>query len=102
MSCEVQVKRLEVGNLKEFVDLIKLFEEVFEMKNFSIPDEMYLREFLNRTDCDVFVAFKNKTVVGGLTAYFLEQYYSKKPIAYIYDLAVVTNLQRQGIGKKLI
>lgn len=104
MSIEepVKIKRLLEGDLNEFVDLVKLFEEVFEMKNFSIPDKRHLQNLLNRVDFHVFVAFKNDMVVGGLTTYVLEQYYSEKPLAYIYDLAVDTHLQRQGIGKKLI
>jgi len=40
--------------------------------------------------------------VGGLTGYRLDPYYSEKPLAYIYDLAVKKERQRQGIGKKLI
>ncbi|WP_057939107.1 GNAT family N-acetyltransferase [Algoriphagus resistens] len=98
----ILIKRLQKGDLNEFVDLVNLFEEVFEMKNFSIPDAKHLQNLLNRSDFDVFVAFKNDIVVGGLTTYVLEQYYSEKPLAYIYDLAVDTNLQRRGIGKRLI
>ncbi|MGD1890414.1 MAG: GNAT family N-acetyltransferase [Cyclobacteriaceae bacterium] len=98
----VKIKRLQAGDLNKFADLIKLFEEVFEMENFSVPTVKHLQNLLNRTDFDVFVAFKNDLVVGGLTTYVLEQYYSEKPLAYVYDLAVDTNLQRQGIGKKLM
>src|SRR5688572_28261592 len=104
MSIEepVLIKRLQKGDLNEFVDLVNLFEEVFEMKNFSIPDAKHLQNLLNRSDFNVFVALKNDIVVGGLTTYVLEQYYSEKPLAYIYDLAVDTNFQRHGIGKRLI
>jgi aminoglycoside 3-N-acetyltransferase I len=49
-----------------------------------------------------FVALKENEVVGGLTIYTLHQYYSEKPLAYIYDLAVKVELQRRGIGRKLI
>lgn len=98
----IQIKRLQEGDLNEFIDLILLFEEVFEMKNFSIPDSRHLKNFLGRNDFEAFVAVKNGSVVGGLTTYVLEQYYSKKPLAYIYDLAVGIKFQRQGIGKELI
>lgn len=99
---EIQILRLQKEDLRQFVELIKLFEEVFEMENFSIPNDRHLQELLNRDDFDAFVAKKNGLVVGGLTTYLLKQYYSEKPIAYIYDLAVNINYQRQGIGKRLI
>ncbi|KAA1243273.1 GNAT family N-acetyltransferase [Aquimarina sp. RZ0] len=98
----VNIKRLEEGDLNSFVDLVKLFEEVFEMENFSIPDTKHLQRLFNQNNFDVFVAFKDNKVVGGLTIYILEQYYSEKALAYIYDLAVAAKYQRQGIGKKLI
>ncbi len=50
----------------------------------------------------VFVALSNGAVVGGLTSYILAPYYSEKPLAYIYDLAVLTSYQRKGLGKMLI
>jgi ribosomal protein S18 acetylase RimI-like enzyme len=50
----------------------------------------------------VFVALSGEKIVGGLTAYVLQQYYSLRPVAYIYDLAVSNNYQRQGIGKMLV
>lgn len=104
MSIEVpvKIKRLEERNLTEFVELVKLFEDVFEMKDFSIPDSNHLQNLLSHNNFDIFVALLDNKVVGGLTTYVLEQYYSEKPLAYIYDLAVDTNLQRHGIGKKLI
>ena len=41
-------------------------------------------------------------MIGGLTAYTLQQYYSTSPLVYLYDLAVASEFQRQGIGKALI
>ncbi len=32
----------------------------------------------------------------------MQQYYSKSPLVYIFDLAVKTEFQRKGIGKRLI
>jgi aminoglycoside 3-N-acetyltransferase I len=88
--------------LTRFIELIRLFEAVFEMKDFSIPNERHLQKLLNQDDFFVFIAMIKDRVVGGLTSYVIKQYYSEKPLAYIFDLAVDTNLQRQGIGKKLI
>jgi len=99
---ELEIKKLDARNIDEFVSLISLFEDVFEMKNFSIPDNKHLLNILQKKDFMAFVAIKENQIIGGLTAYTLDQYYSKKPLAYIYDLAVLTKYQRQGVGKMLI
>ncbi|GAB5408531.1 MAG: hypothetical protein BalsKO_08960 [Balneolaceae bacterium] len=98
----IRIRKLQEDDLDLFVELIKLFERVFGMDNFSIPSEKYLQSLLQNNGFDVFIAYKNNMVVGGLTTYILPQYYSKKPIAYIYDLAVDNDYQRQGIGMKLM
>ena len=98
---EVKIELLGKDNLPRFNELVRLFEVVFEMKDFVIPDTKHLQMVLGRNDFFVFIAILEDKVVGGLTTYVLEQYYSKKPLAYIYDLAVDINLQRQGIWKKL-
>jgi aminoglycoside 3-N-acetyltransferase I len=41
-------------------------------------------------------------VIGGMTGYILDQYYDTKPLAYIYDLAILVEFQRKGIGRQLI
>lgn len=98
----MQIKRLEQSELKEFIELIKVFEEVFEMENLEIPNDNHLQKLLSRDDFFVFAAIENEKVVGGLTSYVLEQYYSTRKLAYVFDLAVKTEFQRQGIGTKLM
>jgi len=98
----VEIKKLDNRGIDKFKDLIRLFENVFEMKNFEMPDENYLQQLLEKDSFFVFVALSHDEVVGGLTSYTLQQYYSKLPLVYIYDLAVKTEFQRQGIGKMLI
>ncbi len=72
------------------------------MINFSIPIDSHLQKLLEDKTFFIFVAIDQGKVVGGLTAYTLEQYYSEKRLAYIFDLAVLTRFQRQGIGQSLI
>ena len=48
------------------------------------------------------MALSHNEVVGGLTSYTLQQYYSTRPLVYIHDIAVMAEFQRQGIGKMLI
>ena len=98
----IVVKKLQKRDIYTFQEVIKLFEEVFEMKDFTPPDSHHLKSLLSQPDFFVFAAFIGDEVVGGLTAYVLEQYYSEKPLAYIFDLAVAVPHQRKGIGKKLI
>lgn len=100
---DVKVKILEESELEKFVALIGVFEAVFEMKEFRIPDRTHLQVLLSdRANFHVAVALMDNVVVGGLTAYTLRQYYSSRPLVYIYDLAVKSELQRQGIGRRLI
>jgi aminoglycoside 3-N-acetyltransferase I len=99
---ETIIKKLNSGDIAKFTELINLFAEVFEMKNFSMPNDKHLLKVLTKPHFMVFVAIRENQVVGGLTAYTLEQYYSDKPLAYLYDLAIRVDFQCQGIGKKLI
>ncbi|TGM47229.1 GNAT family N-acetyltransferase [Leptospira biflexa] len=98
----VEIKKLTPSDLDQFIELIRVFEDVFEMKQFQMPKSNYLQSLLERDDFFVFVSVLDGKVVAGLTAYLLRQYYSERPLVYIYDLAVQTHLQRLGIGKSLI
>jgi aminoglycoside 3-N-acetyltransferase I len=96
------IQRLQSSDLPLFTSLIRLFEAVFEMKDFSLPSEAHLQQLLAKPDFFVFVAIQEGRVVGGLTSYLLHQYYATAPLVYIYDLAVATEYQYRGIGKELI
>lgn len=98
-----KIKKLNALDLQEFVQLIQVFEDVFEMKNFMMPNEKHLQNLLAQENFMAFVALdENSKVVAGLTAYTLTQYYATKPLVYIFDLAVTKSRQRNGIGKALI
>jgi aminoglycoside 3-N-acetyltransferase I len=102
MIVNIEIKKLEKTEIDKFMELIELFEDVFEMKNFKMPEKIYLEKLLSREDFFVFVALLDNKVIGGLTTYTLRQYYSTKPLVYIFDLAVQREMQRQGVGQKLI
>lgn len=99
---EIKIEKLAATDIDKFIELIRLFEDVFEMKDFKIPPKEHLQKVLADEDFFVFVAFSGNTMVGGLTTFTLQQYYSVLPLVYIYDLAVKRECQRQGVGKKLI
>lgn len=98
----IEVLKLTGKDLDKFIQLIELFETVFEMEDLQMPENEYLRGQLLKGDFLVFVARAGNKVVGGLTAYTWHQYYSKTTQVYIYDLAVKSTMQRKGIGKLLI
>jgi aminoglycoside 3-N-acetyltransferase I len=95
------IQQLSTTDTDDFINLIKIFNEVFENDD-PIPSEKYLGGLLSNPDFLVFVAIQDNQVVGGLTVYILHQYYNEKPQAYFYDVGVSPDYQRQGIGKSLI
>lgn len=96
------VKVLTETDLSLFEDLLAIFQDVFELPKEKAPDRNHLQTILADKDCIVIVATVNGQTVGGLTAYILPNYFSAKPMAYIYDVGVRTDYQRQGIGKKVM
>jgi aminoglycoside 3-N-acetyltransferase I len=93
---------LKSTDIDKLHELITVFEMVFEMKDLNRPHNRHLQRLLEKDNFLAIVALNNHKVIGGLTMYVLDQYYTEKPLAYIYDLAVLTEYQRKGIGKKII
>jgi len=98
----ITIRKLDPQDVAVFQQEIRLFETVFEMKQFNMPPAEHLQSLLQRPHFMAFVALVQDQVVGGLTAYVLDQYYSERPLAYIYDLAVANAYQRKGIGSQLL
>lgn len=99
---EIQISVVGQNSVADFEALVAIFENVFEMEHHQRPPATYLAELLQRDDFIAVVAKHENKVVGGLTIYLLQQYYSREPLAYLYDLAVATDHQRKGIGRALI
>lgn len=99
---EIEIQILKTNDIDKLKELISVFESVFEMEKFNRPSETHLQELLEKQTFFAVIALAENKVVAGLTVYVLDQYYSEKPLAYIYDLAVLTEYQRKGIGKSLI
>lgn len=91
-----------VESAKEFQGLLEVFREVFDWEESEFPDSTYLTNLLGNPPFLVLDAKAEDKIVGGLTAYLLPGYQTKKSSIFIYDLGVTTNFQRQRIGKSLI
>ncbi len=98
----MDIKKLLSQDVNDFSKLIQVFENVFEWENFKFPSQAYLKKLLNNSNFFVFVAKDRDQLIGGLTAHVLDRYDNEKPSAYVYDLAILTDYQRKGIGKKLM
>lgn len=98
----IVLRRLEPQDIELFCALLEVFVQVFEHEDTVLPDKIHLERILAKPDFHAFVALSEERVIGGLTAYTLDQYYSAEPLAYIYDLAVLEKFQRQGVGKSII
>ena len=99
---EIEYKKLETEDLSHLTELIKVYEKVFEMKDFTLPDARYLQSLLEKETVIFYVATVENKVIGGLTAHVLPSTYFPSSEVYIYDLAVETEFQRKGIGRHLI
>jgi len=102
ISDKTDYLRLNVNNLEEFVKLIKLYENVFEMEPFQYPSYDYLKKILKNENTIIMVAKYEDGIIGGLTAHQLASTYFEANEVYVYDLAVHQDFQRKGIGTRLI
>ena len=99
---KTEYKKLETEDLEHLIELIKVYETVFEMPDFTLPARQYLQSLLERETVIFYVAMIDKQFAGGLTAHILPSTYFPSSEVYIFDLAVETRFQRKGIGRQLI
>ncbi|MGZ7136398.1 MAG: GNAT family N-acetyltransferase [Methanobacterium sp.] len=102
ISNKIKYLRLSVYNLVDLVKLIKLYENVFEMKPFQYPSHEYLKKILKNENTIFVVAKYEEEIIAGLTAHQLPSTYFEANEVYVYDLAVHQDFQRKGIGTRLL
>ncbi|WP_118194512.1 GNAT family N-acetyltransferase [Albibacterium indicum] len=99
---KIDLKILKTSETAQFESLISIFHTAFNMQPDEEASTAHLHKLLRRDSFLVMVATADDEVIGGLTIYLLDQYYSEKPLAYIYDFAIMEKYQRKGIGKQLM
>ena len=106
MAGAMLTRRLGPGDeriaLDMFVTMARVFEEDGESTELIPLDEVYARRLLARTDFFAVVAIDADVVVGGVTAHALPMTRSQETELFIYDLAVVAQKRRLGLGRALI
>lgn len=101
MKKNIKISRIQENEITRFIELVALLNEVFEESN-KVASENQLKKLLKDPGFYAITAIKEDKIIGGLTAYKLEKYYTDKSELYIYDIAVNVELQNQGIGRTLI
>lgn len=99
---DIKIEILETDNVEGLKTMLQIFEEVFEMQNFKAPSDEHLKQLLLKPSFIPVIAKIDDEIVGAMTVYVWDQYYSTQPLAYIFDLAIAIKHQRKGIGQKMI
>lgn len=102
---DLQVRRLGDDDLRAMRDINRLFAEVFGMAeeySGAPPSDAYLEDLLADPKFVALGGYREERLIGALTAYELRKYEQQRSEFYIYDLAVLTDCQRQGVGTALI
>ncbi len=101
MKNSFKISRIQGNDIERFIELVELLNEVFEESN-KVASKRQLKKLLKKSDFHAVAVIKDDKIIGGLTAYELERYYTDKSELYIYDIAVKKEFHNQGIGKELI
>ncbi|MFN7977397.1 MAG: GNAT family N-acetyltransferase [Vicinamibacterales bacterium] len=96
-----EVRRLTAKDVELARRTFQTMSAVFETDGVPLGDD-YLRALLGRPDFWAFAAVDGDAVLGGITAHTLPMTRSESAEVFIYDLAVVPERQRQGIGRRLV
>jgi aminoglycoside 3-N-acetyltransferase I len=98
---DIRIDRLTVAELRRARELFLIMAGVFETRAEPLSDR-YLTRILGRDDFWVLAASIDGRTVGGLTAHTLPLTRAEVSEVFIYDLAVVSEHQRQGVGRQLV
>jgi aminoglycoside 3-N-acetyltransferase I len=98
---EIRIERLTAADVALARTLFATMARVFGTDAGALRDR-YLTHLLGRNDFWALVATVDGQVVGGLTAYTLPLTRAEVSELFIYDIAVVPQWQRQGVGRQLM
>ncbi|MGL4576743.1 MAG: GNAT family N-acetyltransferase [Burkholderiaceae bacterium] len=97
----IRIHRLQTQDIALARELFTLMARVFEEECAPLSDA-YLHTLLQRQDFWALAAFADELLAGGLTAHVLPMSRSPSRELFLYDIAVRADLQRHGIGARLV
>lgn len=98
---DIRIDRLTASDIERARELFLAMAAVFETESEPLSGE-YLTRLLAREDFWAFEASIGGRLAGGLTAHTLPLTRVAESEILIYDIAVVPEYQRQGIGRQLV
>jgi len=98
---DIRTRRLTAADADVARHLFALMAGVFEEPSARLGDD-YLERLLGRSEFWAMAAFIDDQLVGGVTAHVIPMTTSESAELFIYDIAVRTDRQRQGIGRALM
>jgi aminoglycoside 3-N-acetyltransferase I len=98
---EISVKRLTSEGREEARRVFTMMAEVFTEDCDPLSDR-YLEQLLRRAEFWVLAAFSGDDIIGGLTAHTLPMTRMESSEIFIYDIAVRSQYQRKGVGRRLL
>jgi aminoglycoside 3-N-acetyltransferase I len=100
-SGDIEIQRLGPRDLELARTTFAVMAEVFCETHSALSDG-YLAALLARPEFWAFVATDSGSVVGGLTAHSLMMTRVEGAEVFLYDIAVVPDHHRRGIGRGLV
>lgn len=97
----MRVQRLKSGDREQAKVLFTLMAKVFEEGSEQLSDA-YVDQLLGREEFWAIAAFVDNEIVGGITAHTLPMTRAQASEIFIYDIAVRSEHQRTGIGRRLM
>jgi aminoglycoside 3-N-acetyltransferase I len=97
----MRLKRLTAGDREPAKVLFTLMTKVFDEGSEELSDG-YVDRLLGREDFWAIAAFVDNDIVGGITAHTLPMTRAQYSEIFIYDIAVRSEHQRKGIGRRLV
>ncbi len=101
MMPEIRIERLTAADVALARTLFATMARVFDTDAGALRDR-YLTHLLARNDFWALVATVNGQIGGGLTAHTLPLTRAEVSELFIYDIAVVPEWQRHGVGRQLM
>jgi aminoglycoside 3-N-acetyltransferase I len=100
-EAEIRIVRFASGDVEPARRMFGVMNQVFEVAGEELSDG-YVERLLVRKDFWALGAFVDDRVVGGVTAHELPMTRAEHGELFVYDLAVLPELQRHGIGGLLV